>query len=40
MAIVCLGSHAIPIVNEDWHLPKGRAFLPGNCKRIGMPLLT
>jgi len=29
MAIVCLGSHAIPIVNEDRHLPKGRAFLPG-----------
>ena len=28
MVIVCLGSQAIPLVNEDSQLPKGWAFLP------------
>ena len=37
MAIVRFGRHAIPIVNEDWHLPKGRAFLPGMDIGPGCP---
>jgi CspA family cold shock protein len=30
MGIVHLGSHAVPHVNEDRHLPKGWAFLTGS----------
>ena len=29
MAIVCLGSHAVPLVNEDHAPAKGMGVLPG-----------